>query len=42
MLGGYRGGDGGGEPLRPGGAGGGDEGGGLHPAQGAGALISHV
>ena len=42
MLGGYRAGDVGGDPLWPGGAGGGDEGCGLHPAQGAGTLSSPV
>ena len=41
MLGGYRAGDGGGEPLRPGGAGGCDDGGGVHRAQGAGQGPGH-
>ena len=41
LLGGYRAGDAGGEPLRPGGAGGGDDGCGVHRAQGTGQGPGH-
>ena len=41
LLGGYRAGDAGGEPLGPGGAGGCDDGGRVHCAQGAGQGPGH-